>query len=104
MTVLERQSAQFESGDDLRRLASARRDRARFVHIPEKAYLAIDGSDAPGGEGYVAAIRALYGSAYRLLYGLKARGVTSQVGMLQGLYWLTEQLNSDEDVDRRQRP
>ena len=70
------------------------------MHVPEKAYLAIDGSDAPGGEGFIAAIGALYGSAYRLLYTLKARGVASHVGMLEGLYWLTpEELMEDAPTD-----
>lgn len=103
MTVLERPSVQFETGDDLRRLASARRDRARFVRVPEKTFLAINGSEAPGGEGFIAAIGALYGSAYRVLFTLKARGVASHVGMLEGLYWLTpEELIEDAPTDAHQ--
>jgi len=100
MTVLERPSVHFDQDDDLRRLASARRDRVRFVHVPERAFLAIDGDDAPGGEGFIAAIGAMYGTAYRLHFALKARGVTSRVGMLEALYWLPpEELSEDKLTD-----
>ena len=79
----------FEHGDDLRRLASARRDRVRFVTLPTARFLAIDGTDAPGSAGYLEAIGALFAAAYRLHFLLKARGVNEQVGRLEALYWLT---------------
>ena len=73
----------------------------RFVDVPESAFLAITGTEAPGSEGFAAAIRALYGAGYRLHFALKARGVSSRVGMLEALYWLPrERLLADEPTDR----
>jgi hypothetical protein len=79
----------FEHGDDLRRLASARRDRVRFVTLPLARFLVVDGTEVPGSPEYIEAIGALYATAYRLHVLLKARGVSEPVGMLEALYWFT---------------
>lgn len=90
----------FEHGDDLRRLASARRDRVRFVTLPPARFLAIDGSEVPGSPAYIEAIGALFGTAYPLHYLLKGRGVSEPVGMLEALYWFTpEELLGSETTD-----
>ena len=65
----------FETGDDLRRLASCRRDRVRFVEIPEKRYLAIDGTALPGSPAFIDSIGELFKVAYPLHFALRARGV-----------------------------
>ena len=62
----QREAVVFEQGDDLRRLASARRDRVRFGMVPRAAFLAIDGNAEPGSDEFIAAIGALYPIAYRL--------------------------------------
>lgn len=87
----------FETGDDLRQLASARRDRVRFVDLPEKRFLAMDGHDQPGSSGFVGAIGAIFSVAYPLHFALRARGVEGDhIGMLEGLFWLTpEELTAD---------
>lgn len=110
MTVLTQPRVSFGTDDDLRRLASARRDRVRFVNVPAWRYLALDGTEQPGSEAYQQAIGVLYGTAYRLHFALKARGVDAPVGGLEGLYWLTpEQLaaegttGSAQDVEWRWR-
>ena len=90
----------FEHGPDLRRLASARRDRVRFVSLPPARFLVIDGTDVPGSPEYIRAVGALYGTAYRLHFLLKGRGVNEPVGMLEALYWLTpEELLASEPPD-----
>ncbi len=89
MPAAEAPLVTFEHGDDLRRLASARRDRVRFVALPASRFLAIDGGEVPGSPGYIEAIGALYATAYRLHFLLKARGVNEPVGMLEALYWFT---------------
>lgn len=96
MTELTR-STTFERGDDLRRLASCRRDRVRFVEIPPKRYLAVDGTTVPGSEPFASAIEALFGTAYRLHFALRGRGHRGhRVGLLEGLYWRTpEELVAD---------
>ena len=96
----------FDTGSDLRALASCRRDRVRFVDIPAKRYLAIDGHEVPGSPEFVACIGALYGTAYQLHFTLRRRGVRGhRVGMLEGLYWLTPaQLLADETAADPSRP
>lgn len=90
----------FERGDDLRRLASARRDRVRFVTLPPARFLVIDGAEVPGSPGYIEAIGALFGTAYPLHFLLKGRGVSEPVGMLEALYWFTpEELLGGEKTD-----
>lgn len=96
MTVLAQPRVRFEADEDLRRLASARRDRVRFVNVPPWRYLAMDGAEQPGSEAYQQAIGALYGTAYRLHFALKARGVEAPVGGLEALYWLTPEQLADE--------
>jgi hypothetical protein len=87
--VMAFEPVRFETDADLRRLASCRRDRVRFVEIPTHRYLAIDGTEPPGGPAYMAAVGALYSVAYPLHFALRARGVRGhRVGMLEGLYWL----------------
>lgn len=111
MSVARGPDVRFETDTELRRLVCARRDRARFVDVPEKSYLVIDGSDAPGGDAYRAAIGALYGVAYGLHFGLRSRGVRGhRVGDFGALYWLTpDQLVAESsspvatDVDWRWR-
>jgi len=95
-----REPVAFDRDADLRRLASARRDRVRFVMVPRSAFLAIDGTEAPGSETFLAAIGALYGIAYRLHFALKARGIDERVGMLEALYWMSpEELTADAPTD-----
>jgi hypothetical protein len=90
----------FEHGDDLRRLASARRDRVRFVTLPQARFLAIDGTEVPGSPAYIEAVGALFGTAYPLHFLLKSRGVSEPVGMLEALYWFTpEELLGSETTD-----
>ena len=98
MTALLAPTHPFETGDDLRRLASARRDRVRFVDLPEHRFLAIDGQDVPGSAGFIDAIGALFSIAYPLHHGLRARGISGQsIGMLEALFWLTPEELTAED-------
>lgn len=92
----------FERSDDLAELARAGSDRVRFVHVPERSYLAIDGTEPPGGPFYRSAVETLYPVAYALHFALRRRGVKGRVGMLEGLYWLTpEELLGGEEPGRR---
>ena len=87
----------FETGQDLRRLASCRRDRVRFVEIPEKRYLAIDGTALPGSPAFIDSIGELFKVAYPLHFALRARGVRGhRVGMLEALFWISpDELTAD---------
>jgi hypothetical protein len=107
MVVASPPAVAFErptGADDLR---SARRDRVRFVDVPGRAFLAIDGSEPPGGEEFQRAVETLYPVAYTLHFALKERSVSAPVGALEGLFWLTpEELLADPaqvEADRASR-
>jgi hypothetical protein len=89
MTISARAPIAFDRSDDLVELARARRDRVRFVHVPSRRYLAVDGNSAPGGATFQASVTTLYPVAYSLHFGLRKRGLNAPVGMLEALYWFT---------------
>jgi len=78
----------FEQPPDYRHEITARADRVRFLAIPRRRYLMVDGTDAPASPAYREAIGAIYPVAYTLHFALKRRGVTAPVGALEGLYAL----------------
>jgi len=96
MTVVTSPSIEFENPTDYRDEICARVDRVRWLTIPARRYLAIDGTDAPGSPGYRDAIATLYPAAYTLHFSLKGRGIDAPVGALQGLYWLAGQTVTSE--------
>jgi hypothetical protein len=65
----------------------ARADRVRWLRIPWRRYLVIDGTEPPGSPDFQDAIGTLYPVAYALHFALKAQGSDAPVGALQGLYW-----------------
>lgn len=60
----------------------------RFLEIPKRRYLMIEGSARPGEKGFRDAISTLYPVAYTLHFALKRRRVEAPVGGLEGLYWV----------------
>ena len=80
----------FQVPTDDRDLLAAKAGRVRFLAVPERRYLMIDGSGAPGDQQFRDAFAALYPVAYTLHFALKRRGATARVGALEGLYWFGE--------------
>jgi hypothetical protein len=97
MTVVSTPSVEFETPTDYANEIRARVDRVRWLRIPARRYLAIDGTDAPGSPGFAGAIGTLYPVAYTLHFALKRRGMDAPVGAVQGLYWLGGQVPTTED-------
>jgi hypothetical protein len=97
MTLVHAPLPTFDHANDLRALASARRDRVRFVDLSEARFLAVDGHETPGSPEFGGAVGALYSVAYPLHFALRGKGVEpGRIGMLEGLYWLTpEELTAD---------
>ena len=62
--------------------------RVRFLAIPRRRYLMIDGTAKPGEQGFRDAIGTLYPVAYTLHFALKKRGIEAPVGALEGLFWI----------------
>lgn len=97
MVVASPRSVTFDRPTDAEDMRSARRDRVRFIDVPERVFLSIDGTEPPGGEQFQGAIQTLYPVAYTLHFALRERGVRAPVGMLEGLFWLTpEELLGDQ--------
>src|SRR3990172_13370369 len=88
MVLTAPRPVEFEHAADYRHEIMARVDRVRFVDVPERRYLMIDGTDAPGSPSYTDAIGALYPVAYTLHFALKRRGIAAPIGTLEGLYTL----------------
>jgi hypothetical protein len=79
---------QFERLPDYRDEIAAQVDRVRWLEIPLRRYLMIDGTDEPGAPGFRDAIGTLYPVAYTLHFALKRRAIQAPVGALEGLYWI----------------
>ncbi len=58
----------------------------RFVEVPERRCLMIDGQGDPAGPDFQDAIAALFGTAYTLKYALKHEGIETRVGCLEALW------------------
>jgi len=79
---------EFSRDLDYRDEITARADAVRWLVIPKRRYLMIEGTDLPGSEGFGAAIGTLYPVAYTMHFALKKRGVHAPIGALEGLYWI----------------
>jgi len=77
----------FEHDHDYRPQISASDKAVRWLDIPARRYLMIEGTAAPGDPGFRDAIATLYPVAYTLHFALKERGIQAPVGALEGLYW-----------------
>lgn len=68
-----------------------RRGVVRFVDVPERRLLVVDGGGAPTGGAFQEAIGALYATAYTLHFALKKAGVEpGRVGALEALWERTD--------------
>jgi hypothetical protein len=61
----------------------------RFIDVPARCALALEGTDAPGSPAFQACIGALYTLAWSLKFQLKARGIGYKVPALEG-FWSRE--------------
>lgn len=60
----------------------------QLIPIEKVLYLTIKGQGDPDGEGFAAAIRALYSVAYVIKFDNKARGKDFVVSKLEGFWWV----------------
>jgi hypothetical protein len=62
----------------------------RFLELPPRRFVMIDGEGPPGPEAFAPRMPGLYTTAYKLRFGLKDRGVIEKVGPLEGLWWTSD--------------
>lgn len=63
-----------------------RAGRVRFVTVPDRLCLSVEGESEPGGPEFRAVVGALYSTAYPLHNLLRERGIEAPVGHLEGLF------------------
>jgi hypothetical protein len=64
----------------------------RFLQLPPRRFVMIDGEGPPGPEAFAPRMPGLYTTAYKLRFALKDRGVITKVGPLEGLWWTSDGL------------
>lgn len=75
----------------------------RFLMLPPRRFVMIDGEGAPGPTAFAPRMPGLYTTAYKLRFALKDRAIVTRVGPLEGLWGTVDDsidLDSILDVDR----
>ncbi len=62
----------------------------RFLDLPPRRCVMIDGEGPPGPDAFAPRMPGLYTTAYKLRFGLKDRGAITRVGPLEGLWWTSD--------------
>jgi hypothetical protein len=68
----------------------------RFLDLPPRRFVMIDGEGAAGEAAFAPRMPGLYATAYGLRFALKRRDVQERVGPLEGLWWT---LDGSTDLD-----
>lgn len=84
------QRAAFRRPADRADELSGRPGEVRFLDLPERRFVMIDGEGAPGEAAFAPRMPGLYATAWTLRFTLKRRGVVEKVGPLEGLWWTIE--------------
>jgi hypothetical protein len=82
-----------DRADELR----ASTDAVRFLDLPPRRAIMIDGDGPPGEAAFAPRMPGLYAAAYSLRFALKRRGIDGRVGPLEGLWWTADE-TTDLDV------
>jgi hypothetical protein len=75
----------------------------RFLEIPPRRCVMIDGEGAPGEGAFTPRMPGLYATAWTLRFALKRRGVVTKVGPLEGLWWTTDEATYLDAIRRSER-
>jgi hypothetical protein len=62
----------------------------RFLDIPERHFVMIDGEGPAVEAAFAPRVPGLYATAWSLRFALKRRGVVTKVGPLEGLWWTVD--------------
>lgn len=70
----------------------------RFLDLPARRFVMIDGEGAPGEEAFAPRMPGLYGTVYPLRFALKRRGVEERIGPLEGLWWTVDGTTDFDEI------
>ena len=87
----------FEPPADRDRELAGKPGVVRFVDLPVRRFVMIDGEGPAGEAAFAPRMPGLYATAWTLRFALKRRGVETRVGPLEGLWWTTDG-STDLDV------
>ncbi len=80
----------FERPETRREEMAGRPGVVRFLHLPERTFVMVDGEGPPAEAAFTARMPGLYATAWSLRFALKRRGAADKVGLLEGLWWTTD--------------
>jgi hypothetical protein len=75
----------------------------RFLDIPPRRCVMIDGEGSPGEGAFTPRMPGLYATAWTLRFALKHRGVVTKVGPLEGLWWTVDEATYLDAILREER-
>jgi hypothetical protein len=75
----------------------------RFLDLPWRRCVMIDGDGAPGEAAFTPRMPGLYATAWTLRFALKRRGVITKVGPLEGLWWTVDEAKYLDAILREER-
>ena len=90
LVVMTMTAPTFERPADRAREFAGKPGVVRFLELPPRRFVMIDGDGPPGPDAFTPRMPGLYTTAYKLRFGLKDRGVVSKVGPLEGLWWTSD--------------
>ncbi len=62
----------------------------RFLELPERRFVMIDGEGPAGEAAFAPRMPGLYATAWTLRFAIKRRGIVTKVGPLEGLWWTSD--------------
>lgn len=72
----------------------------RFLELPPRRCVMIDGDGPPGPAAFEPRMPGLYATAWTLRFALKARGIVTKVGPLEGLWWTADGSTDLDEIFR----
>jgi len=70
----------------------------RFLDLPIRRFVMIDGDGPPAESSLAARMPGLYATAYGLRFALKARRIVERVGPLEGIWWNSNGSTSLDEI------
>lgn len=80
----------FERPNDRARELRGTAGQVRFLELPPRRFVMIDGDGPAGPAAFGPRLPGLYATAYSLRSAMKTRGVLTKVGPLEGLWWTAD--------------